>query len=276
MGHAKRTQKKQRQQQKQRQPRRHSGREAAAAAETGGITFAFTLALLAVAGAAFFAHNNQGLLVTLFGSSGDGAAAVVAEAVAGGNEQAQRLESLATVSACQANVSHQVKFEQLAHIKIWTIESFLPQEQALALHGLLNQEAVPTEGADGSAWVYTNNQVTSDGRGTNNKVRGNNGIGDRRGRAAWARDLGSFAYSKNELNATSSTFQLVQDFFSSSETLQCMSALTGIDLVEVTDMFVSMYVQGDFLTTHQDYNLGAWPTMSFFLRFFCFLRSCWL
>ncbi len=90
--------------------------------------------------------------------------------------------------------------------------------------------------------------------GTNHKDRGNKNIADRRARAQWARDLGNFAYSKNELNATHPTFNLIREFLSGNggdggaaatgggvtEALRCVSNLTGLSLVEVTDMFVSM------------------------------------
>ena len=165
---------------------------------------------------------------------------------------------LSVVSECAVNISHQVVFEQLAHIKVWTIQSFLPSDQAEALHARLKAHPVPAEGSDGDAWVYTSNKITDRGRGTNHKMRGNTDIADRRGRAQYARSIGSFAYSKNELNATNPTYQQIQRFFESSNTLKCMSELTGIDLVEITDMFVSMYIKGDFLTTHQDFNLGTY------------------
>lgn len=168
------------------------------------------------------------------------------------------LESLSTVPVCSANISHRVTYEELEHIKIWTIQSFLPHDKAELLHSLINSEPLPEEGGDGKSWVYTANQISKNGRGTNQKVRANIDIAKRRRMAQWARELGTFAYSKNELNATSFPYKIIHDFLWSSQTMNCLSNLTGISLVEVTDMFVSMYIKGDFLTLHQDFNLGTY------------------
>ena len=276
------------------------------------------------------------------GGAAESGAAEAASPAAAETAAAAPLQALRTAArVCRANVSHPVVFEQLHHIKIWTIESFLSEDQALALHALLAAEPPPSEGADGSSWVcvsflfarslgrsvsrsfmkitrslncsliheslarsrnhslirslarsftkslthalavllllwlflcanyfrYTSNRVTERGVGTNHKDRGNKNIADRRARAQWARDLGNFAYSKNELNATHPTFNLIREFLSGgsgsgrggavagssasfdasgaaaggpTEAMRCVSNLTGLSLVEVTDMFVSM------------------------------------
>lgn len=73
--------------------------------------------------------------------------------------------------------------------------------------------------------------------GTNYKERGNHDIAHRRDMAHFARDAGSFSYSKNELNASSNSFVAIKSFIENNHTLQCVSNLTGLDLIEVTDMF---------------------------------------
>jgi hypothetical protein len=90
-------------------------------------------------------------IAPLGGGSGGGGTAESDAADAAAPEALQALRTAAPV--CRANVSHPVVFEQIAHIKIWTIESFLPEDQALALHALLAAEPPPSEGADGRSWV---------------------------------------------------------------------------------------------------------------------------
>ncbi|WP_437939261.1 2OG-Fe(II) oxygenase [Sorangium sp. So ce341] len=111
-------------------------------------------------------------------------------------------------------------------------------------------ERAELPGADGE-WSYTTNDGTA-------KIRSNENIVERRRRVEAAYKRGEFAYSKWEPQRASAFHQEVQRHMSSAATLAQLSAIVGEEIVRMSDVYVTIFQDGDFLSLHDDRGLGKY------------------
>jgi hypothetical protein len=114
--------------------------------------------------------------------------------------------------------------------------------------------------AESNRWVYTsNNNGSRGGPSRNAKVRGNHDIAGRRATAHELRRRGMFAYSKWELLPDDNLTVEIQNALDSSAIRARVEALVGAtDVQGVSDVFVTRYTTGDFLSSHNDGFSGTW------------------
>lgn len=132
--------------------------------------------------------------------------------------------------------------------RLWTAQGFLPSELLERWHRRCERAELP--GADGE-WSYT----TNDGKA---KVRSNEDIGERRRRAEAAYRRGEFAYSKWEPRRGTAFYQEVQRHMESAATLAQLSAIVGEEIARISDVYVTIFQRGDFLSLHDDRGLGKY------------------
>jgi len=139
-----------------------------------------------------------------------------------------------------------VNSHMVGAVPVIAIDNFLPEALAEKLHTELYQ------GWNSSEWLYTTNVPN-----TNQKIRSRDQIAERRKVVleALARDPHVFAYSKWELKRSASVFKQLRAFM--EEAQEQIAAELQVKLVGISDMFVSCFDRGDFLSFHQDGYSGS-------------------
>jgi len=102
-----------------------------------------------------------------------------------------------------------------------------------------------------SNWLYTTNIG-------NDKIKHNNDIDSRRKEAIKKLNKGQFSYSKYEYMNDAPVIKEINDYLNSHKVLNKVSGLTGKKVTKTTDIFISKFAPGDFLSTHNDTNLGRY------------------
>lgn len=69
---------------------------------------------------------------------------------------------------------------------------------------------------------------------------------------------GQFSYSKYEYENNTTILKEIDEYLNSPEVLNKISSLTGTRINKTTDIFISKFTPGDFLSTHNDTNLGRY------------------
>ncbi len=129
-----------------------------------------------------------------------------------------------------------------------TAQGFLPIELLERWRSHCERAELP--GPDGE-WSYTTNEGTA-------KIRGNEDIAARRRRVEDTYRRGEFAYSKWEPQRGSAFYQEVQRHMVSAATLARLSAIVGEEIVRISDLYVTIFQRGDFLSLHEDRGLGKY------------------
>lgn len=132
--------------------------------------------------------------------------------------------------------------------RLLTAQGFLPVELLERWRSHCERAELP--GPDGE-WSYT----TNDGKA---KIRSNEDIAERRRRVEAAYRRGEFAYSKWEPQRGSAFHQEVQRHMGSAATLAQLSAIVGEEIVRISDLYVTVFQRGDFLSLHDDRGLGKY------------------
>jgi Rps23 Pro-64 3,4-dihydroxylase Tpa1-like proline 4-hydroxylase len=98
----------------------------------------------------------------------------------------------------------------------------------------------------------------------NTKIRSLNNINERRSNAWRKRLSGQFAYGKWELNPTDSLFSEISEYMLLNETTTYIADTLGLNpnteqlsAQELSDLFVTHFTVGDFLSSHSDYYSGT-------------------
>ena len=100
-------------------------------------------------------------------------------------------------------------------------------------------------------WLYTTNIV-------NDKIKHNNNIESRKKESIKKLNNGQFSYSKYEYANEVPILKEINEYLNSPKILKKVSSLTGKKIDKTTDIFISKFTPGDFLSTHNDTNLGRY------------------
>jgi len=100
-------------------------------------------------------------------------------------------------------------------------------------------------------WIYTTNIG-------NDKIKHNNNIKSRKENALKLLKSNNFSYSKYEYKNEASILKEIDNYLNSSKVLKEVSNLTGKKITKTTDIFISKFTKGDFLSVHNDTNLGRY------------------
>ena len=103
-------------------------------------------------------------------------------------------------------------------------------------------------------WLYTTNIG-------NDKIKHNNDINSRKQESIRKLNNGQFSYSKYEYKNDAPILKEIKDYLNSPKVLKKISSLTGTKITKTTDIFISKFEPGDFLSTHNDVNLGRYAFM---------------
>ena len=103
-------------------------------------------------------------------------------------------------------------------------------------------------------WLYTTNIG-------NDKIKHNNDINSRKQESIRKLNNGQFSYSKYEYKNDAPILKEIKDYLNSPKVLKKISSLTGTKITKTTDIFISKFEPGDFLSTHNDVNLVRYAFM---------------
>ena len=103
-------------------------------------------------------------------------------------------------------------------------------------------------------WIYTTNIG-------NKKIKHNNDITNRKIKAKEMFNKGLFAYSKYEYDDNADILKEIKKKLTEKNTLDFISSLVNKKITKITDIFISKYEKGDFLSEHTDNTLGKYAFM---------------
>ena len=110
-------------------------------------------------------------------------------------------------------------------------------------------------------WLYTTNIG-------NDKIKHNNNIELRKENSLKLLNSDKFSYSKYEYKNDASILKEIKDYLNSPKVLKQISELTNTRIKKTTDIFISKFEPGDFLSVHNDINLGRYA-------FIIYLNESW-
>jgi Rps23 Pro-64 3,4-dihydroxylase Tpa1-like proline 4-hydroxylase len=110
-------------------------------------------------------------------------------------------------------------------------------------------------------WLYTTNIG-------NDKVKHNNDIKSRRENSLKLLNSDKFSYSKYEYKNEAPILKEITEYLNSPDVLKQISELTNKKITKTTDIFISKFEPGDFLSVHNDINLGRYA-------FIIYLNKSW-
>jgi Rps23 Pro-64 3,4-dihydroxylase Tpa1-like proline 4-hydroxylase len=110
-------------------------------------------------------------------------------------------------------------------------------------------------------WLYTTNIG-------NDKIKHNNDIKSRRDNSLKLLNSENFSYSKYEYKNEAPILKEIKEYLNSPYVIKEVSSLTGNKMTKTTDIFISKFSPGDFLSVHNDTNLGRWA-------FIIYLNKYW-
>jgi|EP00942_MAST-04A_sp_MAST-4A-sp1_P005672 Rps23 Pro-64 3,4-dihydroxylase Tpa1-like proline 4-hydroxylase len=167
-------------------------------------------------------------------------------------------------------------------IKITTINNFMPKQLAINMYKQLEKKYNNMDSNDllllsnknfsssndknkneYESWVYASNTG-----GGNQKIRSNENIINRHKKAVELAGKKHFAYSKFELSPKSDSskelIKLVREFLGDKQNRFAIEKIMGLKqqkarskLVGLTDIFITLYEKGNFLSVHNDENSGS-------------------
>ena len=145
-------------------------------------------------------------------------------------------------------------------IKVHSISNFFPAAQARAWRDAMERSWAQREN---SGWLYTTNNDGSDPRNINAKVRSLDKVDARRGLAHRMDAAGYFAYSKWELDASHAVVRGLLEYFEEPLTAERVAASVNANALApgLSDLFVTHYAAGDFLSMHNDGFSGTWAVV---------------
>jgi len=100
-------------------------------------------------------------------------------------------------------------------------------------------------------WLYTTNIG-------NDKIKHNNNINKRKENALKLLNSNKFSYSKYEYKNEARILKEIKNYLNSTNVLKEVSELIGKKIIKTTDIFISKFSKGDFLSVHNDTNLGRY------------------
>ena len=110
-------------------------------------------------------------------------------------------------------------------------------------------------------WLYTTNIG-------NDKIKHNNDIKSRRDNSLKLLNSENFSYSKYEYKNEAPILKEIKEYLNSPYVIKEVSSLTGNKMTKTTDIFISKFSPGDFLSVHNDTNLGRYA-------FIIYLNKYW-
>jgi Rps23 Pro-64 3,4-dihydroxylase Tpa1-like proline 4-hydroxylase len=177
-------------------------------------------------------------------------------------------------------------FPSQDNINVHVLSNFLPHDLAVKWRNAMKQEwfagassspsCDPADGgstscsacradpaATSSAWRYATNNDGSSIVDNNAKVRSMENIDSRNATAQQMRNADLFSYSKWELDPSHSLVKEMEDAFKSQEMRTRFAKHILKDPTvnlspELSDLFVTLYSTGDFLSPHNDGMAGKW------------------
>eukprot|EP00040_Diaphanoeca_grandis_P000892 m.16775 g.16775 ORF g.16775 m.16775 type:complete len:305 (-) comp11198_c0_seq1:303-1217(-) len=177
------------------------------------------------------------------------------------------------------------------NVKVFAVENFLPEDLALEIQDAMYQTwTLPDRETRSDGWLYTSNNNGDDG-GSNAKTRGNFNIQKRKELAVAIADENRFSYSKWELPPDYDIVQRIRDHMVKPSTVERVNKIFGVNgrvNASISDLFVTQYSGGDFLSPHDDSFAGTYafvvsltrgpewkPGYGGELEFFCFKNRVW-
>ena len=109
-------------------------------------------------------------------------------------------------------------------------------------------------------WLYTTNIG-------NDKIKHNNDIKSRRDNSLKLLNSSNFSYSKYEYKNDAPILKEIKEYLNSPNVLKEVSSLTGNKITKTTDIFISKFSPGDFLSVHNDTNLGRYAFIIYLNRY---------
>ena len=181
--------------------------------------------------------------------------ALVAVAVAAPDQRGAIDESFTIDGVCGHNGCHDVP------IKVHVIPNFFPEARARAWRDAMESSWASQETSSG--WLYTTNNDGVDARNINAKVRSRDNVEPRRSLAHRMSRAGYFAYSKWELDASHSVVRRLIDHFEEPTTAERVASAVNASALApgLSDLFVTHYAAGDFLSMHNDGFSGTWAVV---------------
>lgn len=100
-------------------------------------------------------------------------------------------------------------------------------------------------------WLYTTNIG-------NDKIKHNNNIELRKENSLKLLNSDKFSYSKYEYKNEAPILKDIKEYLNSPKVLKEISELTNTKITKTTDIFISKFEPGNFLSKHNDINLGRY------------------
>lgn len=157
------------------------------------------------------------------------------------------LVALSNISEISAYVSqdYTVSTHKISNFEIYVLRNFF--------NGTIAEELVSYMKTT-SDWMYTSNH---DVKNANKKYRSNEDVRSRRAIVTQQNEKGLFAYSKYELTPQHHFTNYVESLLLQDSVKNTIASIVNMKLVSITDMFVSRFTQGDFLSLHNDGAAGS-------------------
>ena len=146
---------------------------------------------------------------------------------------------LCNVSA-YVSQEYTVTIHKISSFEIYVLRNFFNETIAGQLFAYMNTT---------SDWMYTSNH---DVKNTNKKYRSNEDIHNRRSIVTQQNEKGLFAYSKYELTPQHHFTKYVKSLLLQDSVKSSIASIVNMKFVSITDMFVSRFTEGDFLSLHND------------------------
>jgi Rps23 Pro-64 3,4-dihydroxylase Tpa1-like proline 4-hydroxylase len=145
----------------------------------------------------------------------------------------------------------------------WLAGASSPSCDAAAHSSCTSSSTCRRDPAANSAWRYATNNDGSSLANNNAKVRSMENIDSRNTTAQQMRNADLFSYSKWELDPSHSLVKEMEDAFKSQEMRTRFAKHIIKDPTvnlapELSDLFVTLYSTGDFLSPHNDGMAGKW------------------
>jgi len=143
----------------------------------------------------------------------------------------------------------------IPNLRVVKIDQFWSPEMALHISNQIYQEFMNPVQRNESFLFSVN-------RG-NEKIRGNDNIHQKTLEAHAMHKYDRFSYCKYEYRRSLPLYQQLLSYLNSSEVTRLMSKVFDVEMIGVSDLFVSVYYKDNFLSTHDDRGLGHYAFVSF-------------
>eukprot|EP01084_Bolivina_argentea_P006480 12299_1 len=147
------------------------------------------------------------------------------------------------------------KNKLLPALRLWNINDFWTSEMALNISNQLYSEFMDEIQRNKSFYFVVNKG--------NEKIRGNDNIDLKTKSANELLENNRFAYCKYEYRRQLPLYKRILSYLNSSYVTNIMSKILKKNIVGVSDLFVSIYYKGNFLSIHDDRGLGHYAFVNF-------------